>query len=55
MPKGNFHQLVAHIPPAAIDTEVSEKLDAIARGAESAVLTVAERSKRSLKREKRGG
>ena len=37
MPKGNFHQLVGHLSPAAIDAEVSEKLDAIARVAESAM------------------
>lgn len=36
MPKGNFHQLVGHLQPAAIDPEVSEKLDAIVRVAEGA-------------------
>ena len=34
MPKGNFHQLVRHVPPAAIDSEVCTKLDAIACVAE---------------------
>ena len=38
MPKGNFHQLVGHVSPAAIDAEVAGKLDAIARVAESAIL-----------------
>ena len=38
MPKGNFHQLVGHLRPAAIDPEVSEKLDAIVRVAEGATL-----------------
>lgn len=38
MPKGNFHQLVGHLQPAAIDPEVSEKLDAIVRVAEGATL-----------------
>ena len=36
MPKGNFHQLVGHLRPTAIDPEVSEKLDAIVRVAEGA-------------------
>ena len=31
MPKGNFHQLIGHMSPTAIDAEVSAKLDAIAR------------------------
>lgn len=36
MPKGNFYQLADHMLPAAIDPEVAEKLDAIARVAEGA-------------------
>ncbi|WP_420463150.1 AAA family ATPase [Candidatus Palauibacter sp.] len=36
MPKGNFYRLVGHMPPADVDPEVSEKLDAIACAAESA-------------------
>ena len=53
MPKGNFHQLVAHIPREAIDTEVSEKLDAIARGGRERRLDGGGTEQTELEREKR--
>ena len=36
MAKSNLHQLVEHVPASEIDTEIGEKLDAIARVAEGA-------------------
>lgn len=42
MPKRNFHLLAEHVPPAEIDPEVVEKLDAIAETAAQADATLAE-------------
>ena len=53
MPKGNFHQLVAHIPAPAIDTEVSEKLDAIARSGRERRVDSGEAEQAKAQREKR--
>ena len=36
MAKKNYHELVEHVPDGEIDPEIREKLDAIARVAESA-------------------
>ena len=36
MAKKNFYELAEHVPDSEIDPEISEKLDAIVRVAESA-------------------
>ncbi len=36
MQKKNFHELADHVPDGEIDPEIREKLDAVARVAESA-------------------